>query len=155
MYILLRNLGFEPTMVAPSASYDLYFIKKYLNIREIKNFSEIKENDYDILMVNSDQTWSACQKEHFYDYAFLRFAQNWAIPKFTYAASFAREKWPYSNETNMIIKSLLKNFTGISLREKDSVKEIENNLGIKPAFVLDPTFLNILNLIKSRILFFL
>ena len=59
MYILLRNLGFEPTMVAPSDSYDLYFIKKYLNIREIKNFSEINENDYDILMVNSDQTWSA------------------------------------------------------------------------------------------------
>ena len=41
----------------------------------------------------------------------------------------------------MIIKSLLINFTEISLRERDSIKEIENNLGIKPFFVLDPTFL--------------
>ena len=49
-----------------------------------------------------------------------------------------------------MIKSLLKNFTGISLREKDSIKEVENNLGIKPVFVLDPTFLNILLLIKRN-----
>ena len=155
MYTKLKEYGLDPVIICTTRKKNnIDFLRKNVKFKEIKyNFTELKEKDYDILMVNSDQTWSTCQKEHFYDYAFLRFAQKWAIPKFTYAASFARIKWPYSNETNTIIKFLLKNFTGISLREKDSIKEVENNLGIKPAFVLDPTFLidktYYLNLIKN------
>ena len=40
-----------------------------------------------------------------------------------------------------IIKILLKNFTGVSVREKNSVELINKYLGIKPLFVLDPTLL--------------
>ena len=36
---------------------------------------------------------------------------------------------------------ILKNFTGISVREKGSIKLIEHHLGFKPTFVLDPTLL--------------
>ena len=36
---------------------------------------------------------------------------------------------------------LLKNFSGLSVREKGSIKLIENHLGIRPDFVLDPTLL--------------
>ena len=38
-------------------------------------------------------------------------------------------------------KILLQNFTGISLREKVTCEEAIDHIGIKPEFVLDPTFL--------------
>ena len=41
----------------------------------------------------------------------------------------------------MIFQKLLKNFTGISIREKGTLKYIENHLGLNAEFVLDPTFL--------------
>ena len=50
-------------------------------------------------------------------------------------------KWFYTKTDNNIAKRLLKKFTGISLREIGTVKLAEKNLGIKPTFVLDPTFL--------------
>ena len=34
---------------------------------------------------------------------------------------------------------MLKNFGGVSIREKTSIELIQNHLGIKPIFVLDPT----------------
>ena len=155
MYTKLKEYGLDPVIICNTrGKTNIDFLKRYVKFKEIKkNFSELNKNDYDILMVNSDQTWSrCCGKQHFYDYAFLRFAKDWPIPKFIYAASFAREYWPYSNEVNKIAKTLLKNFKGISLREKGSINLVENNLGIKPFFVLDPTFLidkkYYLNLIK-------
>ena len=153
MYTKLKEYGLDPVIICTTRkNNNIDFLRKNVKFKEVKyNFTELREKDYDILMVNSDQTWNTCPKKYLFDYGFLRFAKNWPIPKFTYAASFAREKWPYSNDTNIIIKSLLKNFTGISLREKDSINEVENNLGIKPVFVLDPTFLIILLLIKNNI----
>ena len=105
------------------------------------NFSEIKRNDYDILIVNSDQTWRKWDFKNFYDIAFLKFAKNWNKPKFVYAASIGVNKWQLNKEDEKVAKSLIKKFTGISVREKSSVKLIENHLGVKPLFLLDPTFL--------------
>ena len=108
----------------------------------IKNsFQEINKNDYDILMVNSDQTWRKYNEKYFYDIAFLKFAKKWNIPKFVYAASLGMDKWNLNKKDKEIAKFLLKNFTGISVREKGSVKIVENHLGIKPIFALDPTLL--------------
>jgi hypothetical protein len=92
-------------------------------------------------MVNSDQTWRKYNEKYFYDIAFLKFAKKWNIPKFVYAASFGMDKWNLNKKDKEIAKFLLKNFTGISVREKGSVKIVENHLGIKPIFVLDPTLL--------------
>ena len=39
-----------------------------------KGFTEINKTDYDILMVNSDQTWRINCAKFFYDIAFLNFA---------------------------------------------------------------------------------
>ena len=51
------------------------------------------------------------------------------------------------------MKKLLKNFTGISVREKSLVNLVKNHLGVKPLFVLDPTLLidkkYYLNIIKD------
>jgi len=91
-------------------------------------------------MVNSDQTWKKFD-EHFLDYGFLKFAKNWKKPKFIYGASLGHNKWTISKEDENIIKDLLRNFSGISVREKGSINLIENHLGFRPIFVLDPTLL--------------
>jgi hypothetical protein len=137
----LKEYGFEPIIIA-LGNKDIDFIKNYVNLKIVnRTFKELKEKDYDILMVNSDQTWTFSNKKYFYDVAFLQFAKNWSIPKFVYGASMGTDHWFYSRIDDMIAKILLQNFTGISLREKVICEEAVDHIGIKPEFVLDPTFL--------------
>ena len=49
--------------------------------------------------------------------------------------------WTFSKKDEKIAKECLDNFTGISVREKSSIKLIRKHLGIKASFVLDPTLL--------------
>ena len=52
-----------------------------------------------------------------------------------------RSNWFNNKKDKEMGKHLLKNFTGISLREKGLVKLTEKHLNIKALFVLDPTFI--------------
>ena len=69
------------------------------------NFSEIKRNDYDVLMVNSDQTWRRFDKD-FYDYGFLKFAESWKIKKFAYGASLGYDYWKLTQKDEEVAKKL-------------------------------------------------
>jgi len=152
---ILSEFGYIPYIIGTRfLNLSIEFAQRRTNLVVIKNnFSqEIKENDYDILMVNSDQSWRKLDK-HFYDYGFLRFAKNWNKTKFAYAASIGYDFWDFTPQEDEIIKDLLKNFTGISVREKGSINLIQKHLGITPEFVLDPTLLldkkDYLELIKN------
>ena len=137
----LKEYGFEPIIIALGYK-NIDFIKKYVNLKIVNyTFKELNKTDYDILMVNSDQTWTFSQRRYFYDVAFLQFAKNWKIPKFVYGASMGTSHWFYSRRDDFMAKILLQNFTGISLREKVTCEEAIDHIGIKPEFVLDPTFL--------------
>ena len=137
----LKEYGFEPIIIALGYN-NIDFIKKYVNLKIVNyTFKELNKTDYDILMVNSDQTWTFSQRRYFYDVAFLQFAKNWKIPKFVYGASMGTSHWFYSRRDDFMAKILLQNFTGISLREKVTCEEAVDHIGIKPEFVLDPTFL--------------
>ena len=140
--IKLKELGYIPYIIGTHwINSNITFIKQNTNLVIIKkNFSEIKKDDYDVLMVNSDQTWRKFD-ENFYDYGFLRFAENWKIKKFVYGASLGSENWNLTKEDDKIAKNLLKNFTGISMREEGSISLVEQHLGIKCTHVLDPTLL--------------
>jgi hypothetical protein len=140
--IKLKELDFIPYIIGTHLqNYNITFLKENTNCIIIKeNFTEIKRNDYDILMVNSDQTWRRFD-DHFYDYGFLKFAENWNITKFVYAASIGYDYWQLTQKDENVVKLLLKNFTGISIRGKGSIGLIEKHLGIKPLLVLDPTLL--------------
>ena len=153
MFIKLSELGYSPYIVGKKyINHNISFIKKHVNLLVINNFSEIKEKDFDILMVNSDQTWRR-GIDDFYNVAFLRFAKNWKIPKFTYGTSLGHEKWVYKKKEEKIAKRLLQNFIGLSVRERSAMKLIKNHLRFKSQFVLDPTFLinetKYLDLIKN------
>ena len=143
MTIKLKELGYIPYIIGTvwKRFNNIEFINQNTNLVIIKNnFSEIKKNDYDILMVNSDQTWAKFD-EFFYDYGFLKFAEFWNITKIVYGASFGSNVWAFSEEEENTMKRLLKKFSGISVREKSSVELIKEHLGIFPQLVLDPTFL--------------
>ena len=154
MFIQLTNLGFIPYLIGTNYRHrDISFLKKYTNCIIIKkNFTEIKRKEYDYLMVNSDQTWRRFDR-HFYNIGFLKFAEKWNIPKFIYGASLGYSEWKLTKVDENIAKNLLKNFTGISVREKGSVNLVNIHFGVKPLFVLDPTLLinkkYYLNIIKN------
>ena len=143
MFIKLKEYDFEPEIIGRTVQNDtINFLKKYVILKEINNtFLELNETDYDLMMVNSDQTWNNYENKDFLDYGFLRFAKSWTIPKFVYGASLGHDFWNYSKEFDNTAKNLLINFTGISTREKSTVNLIKKHLGIIPQFVLDPTFL--------------
>ena len=143
IYIKVCELGFDPYIVGQRyGKENISFILNKVQVRLInKTFKEIGENDFDILMVNSDQTWRRHCDRFFYDIAFLNFSKNWNIPKFVYGASLGMDYWEYTKQEEEIAKSLIKDFRGISVREKGSIKLIEKHLLVKPTFVLDPTLL--------------
>ena len=158
IFVTLSNLGYDPYIVGMRYyNHNITFIQTVTKLVLINtSYSEIKNNNFDILMVNSDQTWrksNIYNYKYFYDIAFLKFAEKWNIPKFVYGASMGINVWHYNNKDKKIAKSLIKNFTGISVREKGTIKLIEKHLGIKPEFVLDPTLLidkkYYLNLIRN------
>lgn len=154
-FIKLTELGFSPYIVGNKLlNHNISFLFNFTKIRLINEFSEIKEKDFDILIVSSDQTWNAeYKKSYLYNIAFLKFAEDWKVKKFIYGASLVFEKWKFSKEDEKIAKHLLQNFSGISVREKNSVRLIEENIGFKTQLVLDPTFLinkdYYINLIKN------
>ena len=145
MNIKLKELGFKPIIIGYSPkNQNIDFLKRNTKLKEIKHsFLELREEDYDILMVNSDQTWNG-NKNHttnLLNRGYLKFAENWTIPRFVYGASLGVNYWKFSKNFEVIAKRLLKKFSGISVREKGAIKIVNKHLGINPQFVLDPTFI--------------
>ena len=143
MYIQLKEFGFDPIIIGYTKNNEnIDFLRKNLKLKEVnQTFSELKKEDYDILMVNSDQTWNDFIPDYFLDYGFLNFSEKWNIPKFVYGASLGYGFWKYSKELDLKMKYLIKNFTGISVRESSAVNLVKEHLGIEPELVLDPTLL--------------
>lgn len=149
MYKKLEEFGFNSTIITPKLNnprkkVDLTFINRTINSHLLiikDNFTELNEKDYDYLVLNSDQTWVNFNKKYFFDVAFLKFAENWKVKKFIYATSIGRDIWSFKSEEEKIAKKLIKNFSGISFREKGLVKLAKEHLGIKGILVLDPTLL--------------
>ena len=142
IFIKLSELGFDPYIIGTYAkNSNISFLKNNVRIRIIKRFSEIRKKDYDILIVNSDQTWRKWRGPNFYNIAFLKFAEKWNIPKFIYGTSIRHNTWTLNKDDEIIAKRLLKKFTGISVRDIGLVELIKNHLRLEASFVLDPTLL--------------
>ena len=121
------------------------FVEKYLTrtqpIRSQKQMKKVcSEFNLDAVIVGSDQVWRADYAMNFgYNY-FLDFVPS-KVKKLSYAASFGLSDWQYNTEQTNRIKQLLSTFSGISVREENAVRLCEDNLGITPKWLLDPTML--------------
>ena len=116
------------------------FINKYIK-RTTRDFSSIKETDFDAIIVGSDQIW---RPKYFYskiENAYFDFARGWNIKRIAYAASFGTEEWEYSDEQTTNCAELLSNFDAVSVREASAVKLCKEKFGVKAQHVLDPTML--------------
>lgn len=121
------------------------FINKYIHLRHINSFSEIKNSDYDAFVVGSDQIWrqkySQLQMNDIYA-PFLNFTKGWNVKRMSYGASFGTDSWEYSSAETNICKKLLNKFNAVSVREISGVELCRKYLKYNDAIhVIDPTML--------------
>ena len=118
------------------------FIEKYINVIKYKKFCNIKESEYDAIIVGSDQVW---RPKYFginqIEQAYLRFAETWNIKRIAYAASFGTDKWEYTKKQTSVCGELLKKFDAVSVREDSGVQLCKKYFGVEAQHVLDPTML--------------
>lgn len=114
------------------------FLSTYLNItKEFNTLEELRKAkfDYDYIITGSDQIWNTKAKD-FSEAYFATFTQT---KKIAYAPSMGPD--PESQDANYV-KSLLKDYTAVSVREERTKSFLENNGIFKPVeLVLDPTML--------------
>lgn len=116
------------------------FINKYIKRRIVDDFSDIKETDFDAIVVGSDQIW---RPKYFpeIEHAYLDFTEGWNIKRIAYAASFGTDEWEYTPEQTEKCDKLLKRFNVVSVREKSGIGLCREHFHIEAEHVLDPTML--------------
>ncbi len=140
------------------------FFRKYLNIRYISSFSEIRASDYDAFVVGSDQVWRPIYNPALM-HSFLDF--TWEndftrgdsgrtrvcssageesgggrdVRRIAYAVSFGCDAWEYTERQTALAAGLAGRFNALSFRENSGVKNAAEHLGVEAVTVLDPTML--------------
>lgn len=121
------------------------FIRKYIHQHRVRQLSDLKEQDFDAIVVGSDQVWRkvyfTTSMEESIGNAFLQFANGWNIKRVAYAPSFGTDDWEYSLEDTALCSSLAKYFDALSVREKSAIQLCKQHFGVEVCCVLDPTML--------------
>lgn len=116
------------------------FIKRYIHLLSVDDYSLLKSSDFDAIVVGSDQVWRPLYFSKIED-AYLGFAKDWDIRRIAYAASFGTDEWEYSKKQTKLCKELLKRFDAVSVREKSAVDLCMRHFAREAFHVLDPTML--------------
>jgi len=110
---------------------------KYTSYKQL--FTEFKNENFDGVIVGSDQIWRWKLIGNNY---FLDFLEGTNVKRYSYAASFGIDEWQGSVKERKIITSLLKKFDAISVRERTGIDICNNTFGVNAKLVLDPTLLH-------------
>ena len=138
------KFGITPSAVRRKEMPLRRFVYKYVTLTKprTKCFkrSIIKKYAFDAIVVGSDQVW---RPRYNYDVAdcFLKFAEDVAVRRVAYAASFGTDEWEFTERQTMECAQLAKRFYSISVREKSGVGLCRERLGVEAEPVLDPTLL--------------
>lgn len=103
-------------------------------------FDFFRNNNFDALIVGSDQTWRPDYSPNIHNY-FLDFIDRDEVKKIAYASSFGVDIWEFNDELTKSCSELAKRFHAISVRETSGILLCKEHLGVDAQFVLDPTFL--------------
>jgi hypothetical protein len=121
------------------------FISKYIHQRAFRTLLDVNPNDYDAIVVGSDQIW---RKPYFRGSVsknvadeFLAFTDGWSLKRVAYAASFGVDYCEYTDDEVLEMSKCAKMFDAISVREDSGIKLCKEMLGIDAKHVLDPTML--------------
>ena len=119
------------------------FRKKYIHERFVNSLHDIKEDDYDCIVVGSDQVWRPKYfKEQWktgIEDAYLAFTKGWKIKRIAYAASFGVDTWEYTEEETAKCKEAISLFDNVSVREKTSIYLCEEFFHTNVRWMIDPT----------------
>ena len=118
------------------------FVGEQVVTRRVNRFADINENDYDVLVVGSDQIWRPIYSYRPITDAYLSFAKDWKnVRRIAYAVSFGTAEWEYTSGQTAQCAALVRLFDGVSVREDSAVKLCKEHLHCKAVHVLDPTLL--------------
>ena len=131
------------------------FFRKYMNIRYISSFNEIRPSDYDAFVVGSDQVWRPKYNRNlmnsYLDFTHPRFhgvrsvwsrePGDWNVRRVAYAVSFGSDVWEYSSEQTARARILAWSFDELSFREASGADRALRHFGVGSVTVLDPTML--------------
>lgn len=92
---------------------------------------------FDAYVVGSDQVWL----KNYCPNSFLDFVKREGVVKVIYAASCSSNSFFKDNNKIKVCAELAKQFTGISVREKQLIEQCQTYLGITPQWIIDPTML--------------
>lgn len=139
--------------------YTRRFVDRYIRTKALKSLNDIRNSDYDAIVVGSDQIW---RKQYFtwnwntcIANAFLKFAYGWDIKRIAYAASFGVNKigTEYTSSEIRDCARYLEMFDAVSTREDAGADICRDEMGVKAQQVLDPTMLltkdDYINLVKA------
>ena len=160
--IIKKIIGRPTTIFWEKYSFENYpivsqninkFINRYLSRTVVSSPLELKEADFDAIVVGSDQIWRPIYYANINN-AYLDFAKDWKhLRRIAYAPSFGTDRWEYTEEQTKQIAELLHKFEAISVREESGIDLCQRHLGVKAILVLDPTMLlskdDYCNLIKN------
>lgn len=116
------------------------FMSQYLHRKVYNSVYDIKEEEYDTIIVGSDQIW----RYKYYNpisNAFLYFTRNWNINRIAYAASFGIDYWDYDDIETKKCREMVKLFKAISVRENSGINLCKKYLNVDAKWVVDPTML--------------
>ncbi|MCD8297760.1 MAG: polysaccharide pyruvyl transferase family protein [Prevotella sp.] len=122
------------------SEYTQPFIDKYIHSVSVKDFKRLNKDDYDAIVVGSDQIWRPMYCLYIKS-AYLQFAANWDIKRIAYAVSFGVDYWEYNRSLTRCCAELARKFDAVSVRENSGIKLCRNYLNIEARHVLDPTML--------------
>lgn len=116
------------------------FVDRYIHRKVVNSPEELKEEDFDAIVVGSDQIWRPKYYEKI-ENAYLDFAEHWNIKRIAYAASFGTDEWEYTHQQTVKCGELLRKFNAVSVRESSGVQLCKEHFDVEALYVLDPTML--------------
>lgn len=149
--LVLKRMGFDSMLVdipekeKDPAGEDVFsrnFLKERCKITPSVRWSDVHTlNDYcDAFVVGSDQVWTKDAIRIARNMFFLNFADA-KKKKVAYAPSFGTSKFEISPEEEKVVRNLLMQFDGISVREDTGKEILLKMFNISAERVLDPVFL--------------
>lgn len=160
----LKQLGFEPIIIDripevfgrnyplrrklahPFTQRAFYLFRKH-ELQPIsrpvftsEELTSLLSEGFYAIVIGSDQVWRKAVFSVDGDYYMIH-QQHLPLKKVAYAASTGIATWEYDERETKEIASALKTFTGISVREEESVPMIKEHCGVDVSSILDPTLL--------------
>lgn len=125
--------------------YTNAFVKKYLHNVYIDSLEDVK-NEYDAIIVGSDQVWrnlyfNVSWETTNSEDAYLAFTKGWNIWRIAYAASFGVDYLELDDTDILKCKDAIQKFKAVSVREKTGVDICKKHFNVDAKWVADPTLL--------------